>query len=57
MFRRNLLPAACAPFLSSLVHAHEGHGMPGPSHWHAGDVSLWVVVVVVAVALWHKLRK
>lgn len=34
------------------VQAHEGHGMPGLSHWHADDVTLWLVGAAIAVGLW-----
>ena len=33
--------------------AHPGHGMPGASHWHAGDVAIFfVVAVIAAIAVW-----
>lgn len=33
--------------------AHEGHGMPGLSHWHATDAIVWVIIAaVVAAAIW-----
>ena len=38
--------------------AHEGHGMPGESHWHATDA--WGLVLVVALAAgawWIKNRR
>ena len=25
---------------AGLAQAHDGHGLPGASHWHAGDVAL-----------------
>ena len=34
------------------AQAHEGHSMPGLSHWHAGDASLWLVGAALAVGLW-----
>ena len=37
---------------AGLAQAHEGHGLPGPSHWHAGDVALVLAAAVVAVGLW-----
>jgi hypothetical protein len=40
--------------------AHEGHGLPGPHHWHASDVAGFVVAAVAAVAaaaLWWRGRK
>jgi uncharacterized iron-regulated membrane protein len=43
---------ACA----SLAQAHEGHGLPGLSHWHIGDVAL-VLAAVAAAGLWLARRK
>jgi H+/Cl- antiporter ClcA len=39
-----------------IVHAHEGHGLPGVSHWHATDVLGFVAVALVAgaVAWWDR---
>ena len=34
---------ACAGF----VQAHEGHGLPGQSHWHADDVAVLLTLVAV----------
>jgi hypothetical protein len=42
-----LMLVACA----SLAQAHEGHGLPGASHWHASDAAL-LLAVVAAVGLW-----
>jgi len=36
---------------AGLAQAHEGHGLPGLSHWHAGDVALVLAAVAVA-GLW-----
>jgi hypothetical protein len=36
---------------ASLAQAHEGHGLPGLSHWHASDVAL-LLAVVAAVGVW-----
>ena len=36
---------------AGLAWAHEGHGLPGPSHWHATDVLL-VLGAVAALGLW-----
>ncbi len=45
------LLAATAP----LAQAHEGHGMPGISHWHASDVLGFAAVVGVLLAVtWFK---
>ena len=43
---------ACA----NLAQAHEGHGMPGLSHWHASDVLL-ALGAVAALGLWLARRK
>ena len=46
--------AISALLLSSLhvpVWAHDGHGLFG-SHWHATDVSGFIVVIVLAIAAW-----
>jgi hypothetical protein len=33
--------------------AHEGHGMPGHSHWHASDVLGFVVALgVIGAMIW-----
>jgi hypothetical protein len=46
-----LIPALIA--LTALnVQAHDGHGMPGLSHWHADDTTLWLVGAAIAAGLW-----
>ena len=43
---------------AGLTQAHEGHGLPGVSHWHASDsVGYVVLAAVVAAALWSTRRK
>ena len=43
---------------SSSAWAHEGHGLPGVSHWHATDTAgLLLVSVLAAGALWFSRRK
>ncbi len=37
--------------------AHEGHGLPGSSHWHSGDASLYLFLAVFAAAAWLVRRK
>ena len=32
--------------------AHEGHGLPGPSHWHATDTLGLLLVAVLAAGAW-----
>jgi hypothetical protein len=45
---------ACA----GLAQAHEGHGLPGLSHWHAGDVGvLLALAAVIGLGLWLSRRK
>ena len=45
-------------FAASAAQAHEGHGLPGTSHWHASDtLGLLLVVVLAAGALWLGRRK
>ena len=40
------------------AHAHEGHGLPGSSHWHASDVLGFVLIAAVAAAIvWWRGRK
>jgi hypothetical protein len=38
--------------LTCSTWAHEGHGMPGANHWHAGDGALYLVGVAIAAGLW-----
>ena len=35
---------------TGLTQAHEGHGLPGLSHWHADDSLVWLAVAAVAGA-------
>ena len=32
--------------------AHEGHGLPGLSHWHTTDVLGFAVAIALAVGAW-----
>lgn len=43
--------------LSAAAHAHEGHGLPGASHWHSTDVLGYVIVAAVAATVWLVRRK
>ena len=55
---KHLRTAPLALFLCAAAQAHEGHGLPGISHWHASDALLLVGVVAVAAAgLWWSRRK
>lgn len=38
--------------LPVMAHAHEGHGMPNASHYHATDVWGFVAFVCAALAVW-----
>ena len=50
-----LLAAGASPLMA---RAHEGHGMPGASHWHATDAAAFAVAAVaVAVVLWLGRKK
>ena len=50
MKRIAVVTAALAAFAA---RAHEGHGLPGASHWHATDAwGLPAVGALVALALW-----
>jgi len=50
-----LLPALLGATLPAL--AHEGHGLPGASHWHSTDAWGFVAVgVLVALAVWLSRR-
>lgn len=45
---------ACA----GLVRAHEGHGLTGFSHWHAGDAGvLLALAAAICLGLWLTRRK
>jgi hypothetical protein len=37
---------------SVAAQAHEGHGLPGVSHWHALDAGSVAVVAIFFVGLW-----
>jgi hypothetical protein len=56
---RPLVRAATALGLTPFAAlAHEGHGLPGASHWHASDALGFVVVLAVAAGLvWWSRRK
>ena len=52
------LTAFCLLAWTGLTKAHEGHGLPGLSHWHADDALVWLAVAAVAGAgLWLARRK
>ena len=41
---------------AGLAQAHEGHGLPGVSHWHATDTA-WLLAAVAVAGLWLARRK
>ena len=52
------LTAALLAWAGTAAQAHEGHGLPGISPWHATDALVLVGVVAVAAAgLWWSRRK
>ena len=53
-FIRSLV-AACA---AAPAWAHEGHGLPGASHWHASDsLGLLLVALLAGAAIAWSRRK
>ena len=50
-----LFAASCG--LAVAAHAHEGHGLPGASHWHPTDVIGYVIAAGIVGALWFTRRK
>jgi hypothetical protein len=49
MKKLHLLLGALLPLAAK---AHEGHGLPGASHWHATDTVGLLVVVALAAGAW-----
>jgi hypothetical protein len=55
---KNLFRAVLASVASGTALAHEGHGLHGASHWHASDVTGFVLVgAIAALVLWLARRK
>ena len=54
---KHLRTAPLALLLCAAAQAHEGHGLPGTSHWHATDTLLLGVAAVAAAGLWWWGRK
>ena len=56
-----MLRQACATILlwgtALASQAHEGHGLPGSSHWHASDSLLWLGALAVGLAAWWFSRR
>ncbi|MEY2689311.1 MAG: hypothetical protein RL375_3510 [Pseudomonadota bacterium] len=38
--------------LAGPARAHEGHGLPGISHWHGDDAALFVLAAGVGLVVW-----
>ncbi len=49
---KTFIALAASVLTQAAAHAHEGHGMPGASHWHATDTAglLLAAVAVIAIA-------
>ena len=57
---KNALIALPLLLAARLAAAHDGHGLPGASHWHASDTWGFVMAAAVAAAgaaLWWRNRK
>jgi hypothetical protein len=37
--------------LAATAKAHEGHGLPGVSHWHPSDVWPWLLALAVVLGI------
>ena len=48
----NKLMTAALATLPLMATAHEGHGLPGASHWHASDTAGLLLVMGAAAGLW-----
>ena len=54
----NKLLALAATLTPLWASAHDGHGLPGSSHWHAADtLGLLLVAALAAGAGWLSRRK
>lgn len=51
------LLAAAAALIAPVASAHEGHGLPGASHWHATDAVGLLLVVALAAGAWWWIRR
>lgn len=53
MHKLRKLFASSSAVATIAAQAHEGHGLPGASHWHATDTAgLLLVGGLAAIALW-----
>lgn len=52
-----LIAIAATLLAQGAAHAHEGHGLPGPSHWHPTDtVGILLAAVGVIAIVWISRR-
>ena len=51
------LAALAALVVAAPALAHEGHGAPGTSHWHATDTLGLLLVAALAAAAWWAIRR
>jgi hypothetical protein len=52
-FAKQLAAGAGLIAWAAAAVAHEGHNMPGASHWHATDTAgLAVMALLAAIAIW-----
>jgi hypothetical protein len=58
MKHHTLITTLAALLSTGAAHAHEGHGLPGISHWHSTDVLGFIAVAALVVGfIWFKGRK
>jgi hypothetical protein len=54
---RHPLATLAGLLLAMSCAAHEGHGLPGASHWHASDAFGWALGVGALLALGWLIRR
>ena len=55
---RQLASTALLLCVCAAATAHEGHGLPGTSHWHATDTwGFALVAALAALAIWSSRDK
>jgi hypothetical protein len=56
--KKNVLAGLACTLAAGASLAHEGHGMPGDSHWHATDALGFAAAIGAALVLaWWSRRK